>query len=398
MKISQLAARLLALSAGVSFAAMANDTPASDPQINQIQVIGTHNSYQLPADPRVMALFGPALKALFAQSAQHLTEQQRASLAEEHPWGIDDPAQTLDYMQLPIEMQLRMGVRSLELDLQPDPEGGRYADPLAYRELRRSGKTDLAPIYETELRKPGMKVFHLADLDFRSQCPLLRQCLQRLREWSDANPGHSPVFILLEPKLSGLSRAIPGAAEVPPFDAAAFAEVDEAIRSVIGNDRLFTPDQLRGRYATLEEAARAHAWPRLSATRGKFIFLYLVPGLNFAAFQPYLESHASLEGRAAFVQGVPGMAHTAFVLIDNATARPGRIEELVRAGYLVRSRADIDTGEARRNIIERRDRTLASGAQIISTDYLTAPNIHQNGYHVPPFPDGWRPSPAQSHQ
>jgi hypothetical protein len=95
----------------------------------------------------------------------------------------------------------------------------------------------------------------------------------------------------------------------------------------------------------------------------------------------------------AFVQGLPGMAHTAFVLVDNALTRPDRIPALVKAGYLVRSRADIDTDEARRGDGTRRDRTLASGAQIVSTDYLTRPNVHGNDYHLPPFADGWRCNP-----
>jgi Phosphoinositide phospholipase C, Ca2+-dependent len=96
-------------------------------------------------------------------------------------------------------MQFRMGVRSLELDLQPGPQGDLYADPLAYRKLRAVAETNLAPIQESELRQPGMKAFLMADLDFRSQCPRFQQCLTLLRQWSDANPGHSPVFIRLEP-------------------------------------------------------------------------------------------------------------------------------------------------------------------------------------------------------
>ena len=114
--------------------------------------------------------------------------------------------------------------------------------------------------------------------------------------------------------------------------------------------------------ATSLAAALAKAWPRLSAARGKFVFLYLVPGLNLAAFAPYMQDRPSLQGRVAFVQGLPGMAHTAFVLVDNALTRPDRIPALVKAGYLVRSRADIDTDEARRGDGIRRDRTLASGA------------------------------------
>ncbi|MEC7934127.1 MAG: Ca2+-dependent phosphoinositide-specific phospholipase C, partial [Pseudomonadota bacterium] len=57
---------------------------------------------------------------------------------------------------------------------------------------------------------------------------------------------------------------------------------------------------------------------------------------------------------------------------------------------LVRARADIDTVDARNDDARRRDVALASGAQIISTDYLSAPNVYANGYHLAPFAHGWR--------
>ena len=377
-------------------AAVAGSPPTdrADPRINEIQVIGTHNSYAIPADPRAMALMAPKLAAFYAAMVQQLHQDRRAALAEEHPAGISDPTLSLGYVQMPLEAQLRMGVRSIELDLHADPAGGLYADPLPYRHLRERGERDLAPIHTDALKQPGMKVLHVADLDFRSQCPRLRDCLSLMRRWSDANPQHSPVFVLLEPKASVLDKAAAGAVKVPAFDAAAFEEVDLAINDILGPQRIFTPDDLRGDHATLEKAALAKAWPRLSQMHGKFLFLYLVPGLNLQTFAPYMQDRPSLQGRAAFVQGLPGMPHTAFVLVDNALTRPDRIAQLVRAGYIVRSRADIDTDEARRNDSGRRDRTLASGAQVISTDYLTAPNVHGNGYHVQPFPGGWRCNPV----
>ena len=50
----------------------------------------------------------------------------------------------------------------------------------------------------------------------------------------------------------------------------------------------------------------------------------------------------------------------------------GRIQELVKAGFLVRTRADAGSVEERANDTRRRDRALASGAQFISTDYPEA--------------------------
>ncbi len=376
-------------------AAAAEAAPPPDLRINQIQVVGTHNSYQLPPDPRVLAAMAPRLEALYREMQARMTPEMKARFLEEHPNPMANAfADGLDYLHPPLEAQLRAGARSLELDLHPDPEGGRYLDPLPYRELRAAGEADLPPLHADALRAPGLKVFHLADVDFRSLCPRFRDCLRILRNWSDANPGHSPVFVLLEPKTGGLDRAIPGATPVPPFDAAAFDEVEASLLAVLGRKRLITPDDVRQTAPTLEAGARAGNWPRLAEARGRFLFLFIVPGRNLALFAPYLAGRPSLEGRLAFVQGEPGMAHAAFVMVDNALARPGEIERLVNAGHLVRSRADIDTFEARTNDATRRDRALASGAQIVSTDYLLAPNIFGNGYQVAPFPGGFRCNPV----
>lgn len=391
------AAAALVLSAASGEAQDTGPIEADDSvPINEIQVIGTHNSYALPADPRAMAIMAPKLTALAAAMTGGMSPEQRTAMEDEHPGGLTDMAKMLDYVQMPLQAQLRSGVRSVEIDLQPDPKGGTYADPMPYRELRAKGETDLAPIYRDELAKPGLKVMHLADLDFRSQCPTFRSCLTLLRQWSDAQPDHSPVFVLLEPKLSGLDRVIPGATAVPPFDKTQFDEVDDTIRSVLGRDKVITPDDVRGTMPTLESAVLAKHWPTVKQARGKFVFLFLVPAMNLKAFAPYLDGCPSLQGRMAFVQGQPGMAHTAFMLFDNALTHGDEIRDAVQKGYLVRARADIDTADARRNDATRRDAALASGAQIVSTDYLSAPNIYANGYHLSPPAKGWQCNPLST--
>lgn len=364
--------------------------PPVEPRLDQIQMVGTHNSYSLPVDPRVMDRYAPRLKALGRLVKMLLPARRRATLREEHPSGSTDPRLLLGYVQPPMAQQLASGVRSIELDLHADPDGGRYADPLPYRVLAKDGTRDLLPIPGEALRRPGLKVFHVADLDFRSQCPTFADCLSVLRRWSDATPGHSPVVVLLEPKLHGLHRALAGAVKEAPFDARAFAEVDATIARVIGRAKVFTPDDLRGDMPTLEAAALAHRWPALSAVRGKFVILFLVPEMKMETFAPYFDRSPSLQGRMAFVQGTPGMAHTAFMLFDNAIVRQAEIAEAVRRGYIVRTRADIDTADARADDPRRRDAALASGAQVVSTDYIAAPNVHGTGYHVAPFAGGWR--------
>jgi len=54
----------------------------------------------------------------------------------------------------------------------------------------------------------------------------------------------------------------------------------------------------------------------------------------------------------------------------------------VRAGFLVRTRADANTREARANDGVPRDTALAGGAQYVSTDYLWPDPRLAGGYHV----------------
>ncbi|HEX7804053.1 MAG TPA: Ca2+-dependent phosphoinositide-specific phospholipase C [Pseudoxanthomonas sp.] len=368
---------------------------AAELRINQVQVIGTHNSYSQPADPRVFEIMGRRLRPIMEALGQRMSAQAKAQFADEHPNKLtDDLAGVLEYRFPTIDAQLRSGLRSLEFDLNVDHEGGRFLDPLSYRLLRQRGDRNLEPLYVESLKEPGLKTLHIADVDFRSSCPTFRSCLQQMRAWSDANPGHSLVYVLLEPKLFNVVSALPEATQVAPFDVRAFVEMDDSIRHILGAERVITPDEVRGTFPTLEQGALAGHWPTVAQARGKFIFL-MIAGAD-DAYAPYLDGHPNLEGRMAFVRGQPGSKHTAFVMIDNALTRGAEISDLVRKGYLVRTRADIDTGEARQNDTRRRDAALASGAQIISTDYPFAPNIFGNDYSVPPFTNGERPSPVNS--
>ena len=59
----------------------------------------------------------------------------------------------------------------------------------------------------------------------------------------------------------------------------------------------------------------------------------------------------------------------AFTVVNDPVADGALIQELVEQGYLVRTRTDADTAEARTGDTTRREAAFASGAQIVSTDY-----------------------------
>ena len=63
-----------------------------------------------------------------------------------------------------------------------------------------------------------------------------------------------------------------------------------------------------------------------------------------------------------------------------------RIQQLVKEGFIVRTRADADLVEARANDVTRRDLALRSGAQIVSTDFEVA--VPAIGDYVVQIPGG----------
>ena len=361
-----------ALACACAMAADAPDLPG-DLRINALQVLGTHNSYSQGLDPRMAALFEERLGDSLGRLVERMPPATRALFEEEHPNPMR-PSEMLRYAHPSLAAQLDLGVRSLELDVNPDPEGGRFLDPAGYRLLRAQGATSLLPLDATGMDKPGFKVLHIPDIDFRSSCPTLRICLAQVRAWSDAHPGHVPLFLLVEAKNQHMP-ILPGATPTVPFTPALFDALDRELVEAMGRERIITPDDVRGDHATLNAAVRAGNWPTLAQARGKVLFLMITAnGPDGAA--GYLEGHPSLRGRAAFLRAQPGEEHAAFLMFDNALVRGAEIRRYVDEGYLVRTRSDIETHEAKVDSHERAVAAFASGAQIVSTDF----EVQGNGY------------------
>jgi hypothetical protein len=310
---------------------------AGDPvKLNQIQVIGTHNSYH----------------AGLAPSEAKLLEQKNLKLY-----------QALEYRHRPLDAQLSSGVSQIELDIYADSEGGRYAHPMGAETIVAAGLPK-DPEFDPEglMSRPGFKVLHVQDLDYRSTCQQLIACLKIVRAWSQAHPHHVPVFILLETKQADLPPQY-HARSPEKFTSSTFDALDAEIRAVFKPAEMITPDQVRGKHATLEEAVLHYGWPTLAAARGKVIFL-----MDQRPVGPvYLEGHPSLRGRLIFTNAEPGQPDCAFTEENDGTQ--AAIAALVRKGYLVRTRTDADTQQARTNDVTRRELALASGAQLLSTDY-----------------------------
>jgi hypothetical protein len=76
----------------------------------------------------------------------------------------------------------------------------------------------------------------------------------------------------------------------------------------------------------------------------------------------------------------------AYLTLNEPLQDASRIREAVEQGFIVRTRADADTIEARDGKTERRETALRSGAQYVSTDYMQ-PDPRFGKYSVQ-LPDG----------
>ncbi len=319
-------------------------------RLNEIQIVGSHNSYHAGLGANTMAY-----------------------LRKSNPKAAD----ALDYRHPALTVQLDAGVRQLEIDIFGDAKGGLFANPAMQQILPKAGLPPDPPFDpEGIMKKPGFKVIHAQDLDYRSNCQPFIACLAEIRTWSKAHPRHLPIFLLIENK-DGNPRPEymidPEKLTVDTFNA-----LDAEIRSVFGPSEMITPDDVRGNHKTLEEAILTSGWPALDKARGKVIFL-----LDQRRVGPlYTQGHPALAGRVLFTNAEPGSPDAAFVEVNDPVTNPSRIPDLVRKGYLVRTMTDPGPAGVRLGETRRRDIAIASGAQMLSTDYPYDEKSAVSGYSV----------------
>jgi len=318
-------------------------------RMNHIQILGSHNSYKEKMDSILW-------ETIYIQDSLQ--------------------ALGLDYGHIPLADQLDMGICALELDVFHDPEGGRYSAPQGLFFALNTGFYPKA--FDGEVMQgPGMKVLHIQDIDFRSSCPTFKDCLNQVNQWSKDHPSHLPIIITLNAK----DEKIDLENSVVPlkFNSHALDKIDQEIRSVFKEDQLITPYKVRGEAATLEEAVLTRGWPILEESRGKFLF---VLDENGEKLSNYIKGHPSLAGRVMFVNAPFGTPEAAFLIINKPDKDFVKIHELVKKGYFARTRADAGTWEARRNDKSRFEKALASGAQVISTDYYLPDSSLGTDYQI----------------
>lgn len=115
----------------------------------------------------------------------------------------------------------------------------------------------------------------------------------------------------------------------------------------------------------------------MQAARGRVIF-GIDNGPETTAM--YAEGHPSLEGRLAFINTNADAPEAGYFTMNDPVRDRTLIAERVSQGFLVRTRADADTREARTGDTSRLEAALASGAQYVSTDYMSPNEALGTGY------------------
>lgn len=185
-------------------------------RLNQIQVVGTHNSYHLRPNQSVFNL----------------------------AVAVQPDAKEWDYSRETLDQQLDHGVRNFELDM--------------------------------HLVGDVWHVMHVPVLDPQSTVRDFAAALTVVKAWSDKHPRHVPISFLMELKAEGtmLRRGI----RVP--EKKDVEQIDAIILQTFPRERVITPDDVRGTHKTLPEAIKANGWPTLSDAAGKVFFILHERGKN----------------------------------------------------------------------------------------------------------------------
>ena len=277
-------------------------------RINKIAVIGTHNSYQMLPTPQ---------KYAFEKYLMFLSRGEKGTKLN---FEMDTYTEQLEY-----------GIRNLEIDIETVDKDGEVSFIVTHSPI--SDNTSTA-------------------YDFAKG-------LSEIALWSDNNPNHLPVYLLIEPK-----GEVPSINNMENFSAEYAKELDEIIREVLV-DRLLTPKQIMGDYESLEEMRMADGWPTLREAAGKIIVL-LHP---CSVTDEYISIDTSLSSQAMFpmlrFEDID-KAYASFILENEPeTAVKNNKKTVGEKNLMVRTRADNYPTFSD----ERYSYTDNCGSHIITTDY-----------------------------
>jgi len=288
-------------------------------KLNEIAILGTHNSYQRLA----------TAETRFAMNIIDTITFKKAGL------------NTFDFEMDTLTEQLEMGVRNVEIDIET---------------LDKDDKIEF-------------KVTHNSIVDNASSAYDFTKALQEIKMWSDNNPGHIPVIVIVEPKsfvieINGMKK----------FSLEYAKELDKIVEETLG-DSLLTPEDMLRDYQSFKEMRENDDWISLKEAQGKILVLLHDCDVT--------ESYIALDETIKTQKMFPMLryddrneTYTSFILENDAfRANERKAENINESNLIVRTRADVypDYSDERYEVIE------TCGSQIITTDFPE--KVDGNGSH-----------------
>ncbi len=294
-------------------------------KFNEMRYVATHNSYQTESVDELKQLYRKLSDLTFGLVAGN----------------------TADFISPTLTEQLNSGIYSLELDIEV---------------LDRDGDISFT-------------CMHAPQIQMTTSCYDFSLAMKEIAMWSDNNPNHLPITIIIEPKEIFLPMENMKALNLD------YAKVfDSMLRDTLG-DKLFTPADMLRDYENFGEMRAADDWCEVKDMLGKVLILMH----DCATTDDYIKLDRSLKTQAMFPMLEArdmNESYASFLLINDPVRDFTDIEEALENNFVVRTRADKFTGVTE----ERREKAFASGAQIISTDYPVKDGLTADDYVVC-FPD-----------
>ncbi len=278
-------------------------------KFNEVAFLGTHNSYQLLATPNFRALMKAVEIVTFG-----------AVNYEKYTFEMDT-----------LTTQLEHGIRNLEIDIETVDDGENVS----------------------------FIVTHKPILDCVSSCYDFAKALEEIKLWSDNNPNHLPITIIIEPKGN-----VANINDMKNFSVDYANVLGETVKNVLG-DTLLTPAQMMGDYANFEEMRMADDWLTLEETLGKVMILMHDCGIT----EDYIAQDETIKSLPIFPMlrfDDINKSYTSFILNNDAdNAFRNNPASIGMRNVIVRTRADSFPNFSD----ERYVYADLCGSQIITTDY-----------------------------
>lgn len=296
-------------------------------KFNEMSFLATHNSYQTTATDETKKLYG---------SLSDLT------------FGIYDDS-AIEFESETLTQQLNCGLRSFEIDIETFDRDGEIS----------------------------FTCMHSPYFEMSTSCYDFSLMLKEIALWSDNNPDHLPITIIIEPKKNFIPLK-----DMKYFSLDYALALDETLRDGLG-EKLFTPADMLRDYESFGEMRSADDWCKVKDMLGKVVVLLHECGVT----EDYIAVDSSIKTQAMF----PMLREedverdcTSFILCNDPEELLEIKDDVIgEKKIMVRTRSD-KFGQI---TDKRREDAFASGANIISTDYPVRTD-NKAGDYVVTFKNG----------